>query len=1563
MLTIFRGDDTSYGDFERKVCIYIKTTQDLTGWTASFQLVDNIKTFPDLTSGYVAFSYTAEETNEFPLGQTYGILKIRDSKGQTRTLKKIEVDVQNQIPLADAGVIAVSADNVLSDYNSIGNKPSINGVVIEGAHDGAHYGLASAEDVELCASCNASQAVEIEGLKATTTQNASSIADQGVAIAKNTQDIIGFKAGAAQCIRDVEQLKAKVNAIDTEVDTKVGAEESARKADTGAVRAALEAESVARKKVDAETRAALETERTERMGDVASLKGKVDTEKSLRETDVARLEDEIGSEASKRESADAALDAKITATKSELGAKVENVSESVSDLREGVKADLVYLKGKVDDADARLETKISDEEEARKDAIEHEAALRKAEDERIDTKTKQTFIEVRACLKSEIHQRELLSTALATEIVNREAGDNTNAQNISAEVEARTKGDSDTLAEAKAYADAKCTSMLRYSGQKATYNDLINDESARVVGNVYNVQETGANYAWNGSSWDKLSEDIDLTPYAEKTALAAEKTRAEAKESELAEAIAEEERARAEAVAAEVTARKSADDVLTEAIAEEAGTARGAESALGLRIDGVEADYKAADQRITTELGKQVAILASEDAKLADRITNITKDTDGLLATETAARISADEAEKQARIAAVSAEKSAREAADETEKSAREAADGTLDAKINAEISNRQTDVDTLRTDLTAVIDNEVSRATNAEAALSGRIDTERADRESAVASAQNLLNQAIANEAEARENADDGLGGRIDTEIADRKREITRIETAYKEADAGISEDLVQEVADRKSEINRVESEYKGADTAIRNEMTTAVGNALDEAKAYADEVGAKAMHFKGYVENRSALEAKSGTAAQGDMYNVGSYEFDDGTTVEGANFAWTGDSWDKLSETIDLSPYAKKTDVATSEGNIQTTLQSAIDNEAKTRKDADDALDARVETNTAAIAQHEIDINQAESDIDELQEDVGELQTGLETEKQTRIDAVNAVTQAVGTEQSNRESADTAIRSDMATMQSTLQGLITDEANTRAAEDLKLTGEIAKVSTAQSELATAIEKAVTNETNRATAAEVALGSRIDAESDARQTRDAELATAIGEEESARIAGDSALSGRIDTIETAYKAADTELRNSISDAIVTSKQYTDDKYRDVDNELIALSNSVTTCNEAVNTWQAQITENKTNIQKNLEAIEVNKEAIEDEVERATEAEMKLIPIAYADLVALRDAGNLVPGRQYRITDYETTTNGDMDSSVAGHPFDVIVVADSESVLNENARAIHRDGDTYFAECTLAAWKLMYCLDNDANRFAWAVTDGTGKGVIYRMIDEWNNDIPYDFKNIMYTVGSRVVYTFGGTSDNSLDGGCHSNVEGTYISSGKQKLNKNTFGNDCVQNTLGDGCQSNTFGNDCTHNTFGNNCDSNKFGSFCNGIAFGNFCNVNTFRGSCFSVTFENACANNTFDNNCSYNTFGDNCTSNNFGENNSQIRIGANCRIAFLNPDTNVRRAFVRNVTVANGAKDVVLLVKQTTSYAQQYQNIEIKSGIANKNIEDDNVGQSFLTTYKPANSQEVSV
>ena len=128
-------------------------------------------------------------------------------------------------------------------------------------------------------------------------------------------------------------------------------------------------------------------------------------------------------------------------------------------------------------------------------------------------------------------------------------------------------------------------------------------------------------------------------------------------------------------------------------------------------------------------------------------------------------------------------------------------------------------------------------------------------------------------------------------------------------------------------------------------------------------------------------------------------------------------------------------------------------------------------------------------------------------------------------------------------------------------------------------------------------------------------------------------------------------------------------------------------------------------------------------------------ARKRMTEITWSRLKQLRDNSQLIPGMQYRITNYHTYTT-QKDTTSANHQFDVIVTADSTNKLNESARAIQHSGDTYFSNCNLAAWKIWYCLDNDTKRFAWADTDG--KGVIYRMIDEHYNDCPYDFKNIQF---------------------------------------------------------------------------------------------------------------------------------------------------------------------------------------------------------------------------------
>ena len=126
------------------------------------------------------------------------------------------------------------------------------------------------------------------------------------------------------------------------------------------------------------------------------------------------------------------------------------------------------------------------------------------------------------------------------------------------------------------------------------------------------------------------------------------------------------------------------------------------------------------------------------------------------------------------------------------------------------------------------------------------------------------------------------------------------------------------------------------------------------------------------------------------------------------------------------------------------------------------------------------------------------------------------------------------------------------------------------------------------------------------------------------------------------------------------------------------------------------------------------------------------------VDVTYAELVELRDNAKLIAGCLYRITDYVTKVySASGFERSAEHPFDIIVRALSENTLAEEAYVAPHKGDEYFVNANLNAWKVWYCLDNDVTKYTWAdVTNG--KGVIYRMIDEWQNDMPYDFKNVQY---------------------------------------------------------------------------------------------------------------------------------------------------------------------------------------------------------------------------------
>ena len=355
----------------------------------------------------------------------------------------------------------------------------------------------------------------------------------------------------------------------------------------------------------------------------------------------------------------------------------------------------------------------------------------------------------------------------------------------------------------------------------------------------------------------------------------------------------------------------------------------------------------------------------------------------------------------------------------------------------------------------------------------------------------------------------------------------------------------------------------------------------------------------------------------------------------------------------------------------------------------------------------------------------------------------------------------------------------------------------------------------------------------------------------------------------------------------------------------------------------------------------------------------ATELSVK---ITWSELKTLMSNSQLVVGQQYRITDYTCTTT-QAGTKSAGHVFDIIVTADDESTLNEVARAIQHDGDTYFANCDLNAWKIWYCIDNDIARFTWADTEN-GKGVIYRMIDDLNNDIPYDFKNIQFyrqwddtkqlwcTIpdGNTGVpcYTFSSNGDSSTveftdmslsaSNNVYSNVIKEYINIGKQTLNNiclfgnscylNSFGSNCYFNSFGTGCDTNTFGCRCNTNSFGYGCSFNTFGNKFEYNSFGNYCLDNSFGNDCSYNSLDDSCFGNSFGNRCVYNSIGESCLYNSFGNGCSYIKFASDS-------SATTKYAYYQKNHFGDGCEYIVFTGAESVSNASEIHNYNFAQGL----------------------------
>ena len=295
--------------------------------------------------------------------------------------------------------------------------------------------------------------------------------------------------------------------------------------------------------------------------------------------------------------------------------------------------------------------------------------------------------------------------------------------------------------------------------------------------------------------------------------------------------------------------------------------------------------------------------------------------------------------------------------------------------------------------------------------------------------------------------------------------------------------------------------------------------------------------------------------------------------------------------------------------------------------------------------------------------------------------------------------------------------------------------------------------------------------------------------------------------------------------------------------------------------------------------------------------------------------------------------------------------------------------------ETKTVPVNLNAWEIKYCLDNDKELFGWA--DTNGKGVIYYLKDEFGNEAPYDFKNVLFqrryisavdastlnafktqylgeqsysyittTSATKYWYTFSNSdgTDGSLFGDATYNIIEPWIVDGQRQLN-DIVALLSTQNKFLNGCYTMT--TQGTRNTFLGcfnilvSCGSSYFDgvrastmsgvsscTFNGGYNFkGSGCGTSTFN-SCWDIdlgnnlnssVFGGACNGITVGNYCQKITLGGGCSNLTFGQYCNSVNIGINCI------NINLGNYF-RYITIGDDCSNVTLNTTggNTTNYVQ---------------------------------------
>lgn len=579
----------------------------------------------------------------------------------------------------------------------------------------------------------------------------------------------------------------------------------------------------------------------------------------------------------------------------------------------------------------------------------------------------------------------------------------------------------------------------------------------------------------------------------------------------------------------EVVNRKAADETLQNSITKEVADRTNADNTLQVNIDKEAQARESADQVLQTNINSEAATRTAQDQILDQKITALSEKIDG----DKSDVLAAIEAEKEARIAADADLNSKKVDKREGYSLTKNDFTDLLLAKLNGieEHANYITLVSQLANDAGYQTEAEVEAAIekiigSAPEVLDTLEEIAKAlgddpNFASTITKKLAAITEKVNQEIEDRTAADVALQASITTEVAERKEADAALKEELKEyvdnsSETGntalqvVKDNLAKEIQDRKdadttlqANIDKEASDRKDADKTHTDNIAALTQRVSDLALSIQDAINtikneltaqvnanttAIATNQANITKNSEAITAMNKTIADNykevkDMVNE--------EIVDRTN----GDS--NLSSRIDTTNIALGTETAERKAADQI-LQVNLDKEVGDRKSADTALETKIEGQISNLSQQtSSEITRVEGKVTQevkdreaadktLSDRIDSLETGSTAGLNEIKAKVDANTVAITTEKDRATARENAIQANLDTAianhKDEVNGLskdISDEANTRLAEDTALQVNIDKEVADRKNADTLLENKIAQEVSDRTTAIQAIESK----------------------------------------------------------------------------------------------------------------------------------------------------------------------------------------------------------------------------------------------------------------------------------------------------------------------------------------------------------------------------------------------------------------------------------------------------------------------------------------------------